>query len=572
LQAEAPLASLKAAKKQTRTLSSPQPVLRTRWRGTTHLLFDKKNMCGIWAFLSTLSISPERKEELQKVFNHIVHRGPNASRFNQYNNVICGFHRLAIVDPSMNGMGPFEYKDLVCLANAEIYNYEKIEEELRSKHNDKFNSFCDTEAILPLFDYLGRDIKALCNKLDGEYAFIIYDRTKNTLYYATDEISMRPLFIGITKDGVVLSSELIGVQGLATSVQRLGAGQYGVINNCSDPVKEAFQWTTFYNFVKPRQNITFEEAKTRIREIFIQNVKDKIHYGTRNDGFYLSGGLDSSLVAGVAAKLRAPRKLNTFTVGFSTEASDVIYARLVAKHIGSNHHEIIISEDDGIAHLEEIIKSLGSFDQTTVRASTPLYLATKWIKNKYPDIYIMYNGELADELQGGYLYFRNAPTPDAHRDESIRRLAAVHNYDGLRCDRVCAAHSIEARFPFFSKTLLDFVLSLPPEYLAPSTYNGTEKYLIRDAFKGLGYIPEEVLWRTKNALSDATSVKSSWKDKLKAHVESKVSDEEFATRESYKHVTPDTKEDFYYRKIFENTMQDMQTVFLTNGFLCGVAM
>jgi asparagine synthase (glutamine-hydrolysing) len=281
-------------------------------------------------------------------------------------------------------------------------------------------------------------------------------------------------------------------------------------------------------------------------------VKDKIHYGTRNDGFYLSGGLDSSLVAGVAAKLRAPRKLNTFTVGFSPEASDVIYARLVAQHIGSNHHEIIISEEDGFAHIEEIIKYLGTFDQTTVRASTPLFLATKWIKQKYPDIYIMYNGELADELQGGYLYFRNAPTAEAHREESIRRLAAVHNFDGLRCDRVCAAFSIEARFPFFSKSLLNFVLSLPPQYLSPSQFQGTEKYLIRDAFRGLGYIPEEVLWRTKNALSDATSVKSSWKDKLKTSIDEKVSEEEFSSqRKSYTHATPDTKEDFYYRKIFE---------------------
>jgi asparagine synthase (glutamine-hydrolysing) len=363
---------------------------------------------------------------------------------------------------------------------------------------------------------------------------------------------MRPLFVGVAPDGLVLSSELVAISGLATKVERMGSGQCGTIHNCSDPLKDGFNFTNFYSFLKPRLNITFEDAKTQIRQIFIQNVKDKIHYGTRNDGFYLSGGLDSSLVAGVAAKLRAPRKLNTFTVGFSPDASDVIYARLVAKHINSVHHEIIISEEDGLAHLEEIIKYLGTFDQTTVRASTPLYLATKWIKEKYPDIYIMYNGELADELQGGYLYFRNAPTCEAHREESIRRLAAVHNFDGLRCDRVCAAFSIEARFPFFSKTLLDFVLSLPPQYLAPSEFNGTEKYLIRDAFRDSGYIPEEVLWRTKNALSDATSVKSSWKDKLKAEIERRVSDEEFSTlRKSFTHAIPDTKEDYYYRKIFE---------------------
>jgi len=509
-------------------------------------------MCGIWAFLSSINLTPERKQELEKIFSAMFHRGPNASRFNTYNNNCLGFHRLAIVDPSMNGMGPFEYQDLVCLANAEIYNYVKLEEELKEKHNDKFNSYCDTEVILPLFDYLKRDIVELCKRLDGEFAFIIYERSKNCLYFATDEISMRPLFVGVAPDGVVLSSELSSITGLGTKVERIGSGQYGVIQNCSDPFSDALNFKYYYSFIRPRLDISFEDAKTRIREIFIQNVKDKIHYGTRNDGFYLSGGLDSSLVAGVAAKLRAPRKLNTFTVGFSPEASDVIYARLVAQHIGSNHHEIIISEEDGFDQLEEIIKYLGTFDQTTVRASTPLYLATKWIKKKYPDIYIMYNGELADELQGGYLYFRNAPNCEAHREESIRLLAAVHNFDGLRCDRVCASNSIEARFPFFSKTLLNFVLSLPPEYLAPSQFKGTEKYLIRDAFRDLGYIPEEVLWRTKNALSDATSVKSSWKDKLKTGIDKIISDEEFISqRAHFTHATPDTKEDYYYRKIFE---------------------
>jgi len=163
----------------------------------------------------------------------------------------------------------------------------------------------------------------------------------------------------------------------------------------------------------------------------------------------------------------------------------------------------------------------------------------------------MYNGELADELLGGYLYFRNAPSAAAHRQESIRRLMAVHNYDGLRCDRVCAWHSIEARFPFFSKTLLDFVMSCPPEYFNPKNNEGIEKKIMRDAFRETGYIPDSVLWRTKNALSDATSVKSSWKDKLKAHCDKNVSDQEFAKREKFTHSTPDTKEDYYYRKIFE---------------------
>eukprot|EP01124_Arcella_intermedia_P026789 TRINITY_DN511_c0_g1_i1.p1 TRINITY_DN511_c0_g1~~TRINITY_DN511_c0_g1_i1.p1 ORF type:complete len:551 (+),score=92.67 TRINITY_DN511_c0_g1_i1:59-1711(+) len=508
-------------------------------------------MCGIWAFISAANLSEARKKELEEIFSKLLHRGPNASRFNTYNDrVLCGFHRLAIVDTSMNGMGPFEYKDLVCLANGEIYNYEALEADLKKNHHDTFKSFCDTEVILPLFDYLGRDIEKLCQTLDGEYAITIYDRSKDVLYVGTDEISVRPVFVGVAEDGVVVSSELIAIQGISQNVIRLGAGEYLVIPNCKEPKS----WTVkkHFSFEKPLKDITYEQARQTMKELFWKNVKDKIHYGTRKDGFYLSGGLDSSLVAGVAAKLRAPTKLNTFTVGFSPEATDVIYARKVAEFIGSNHHEIIVSEDDGIAALEDIIKSLGTFDQTTIRASTPLYLATRWIKQNHPDIYIMYNGELADELQGGYLYFRNAPNPEAFRAEVQRRLAAVHMFDGLRCDRVCAAWSIEARFPFFSRDLLNFVLSTPIEHFNPKSFNGTEKHLIRDAFKGEGVIPDEVLWRTKNALSDATSVKSSWKDRLKKFVEDRVSDAEFATRASrWTHSVPDTKEDFYYRVIFD---------------------
>jgi len=286
---------------------------------------------------------------------------------------------------------------------------------------------------------------------------------------------------------------------------------------------------------------------------------DKLHYGPRDHGFFLSGGLDSSITASVAARLRHPRRIKTFTVGFSEDATDVIFARKVAAHINSEHHEIIVSQEDALKYLEEIIKALGTFDQTTIRASTPLFLATKWIKEKYPDLYIMYNGELADELLGGYLYFRSAPSAADHKAECIRRLQAVHNYDGLRCDRVCSWFGIEARFPFFSKTLLDFVMSLPPSYLNPSDHDGVEKFMFRDAFRDDGYLPNEVLWRTKNALSDATSVKSSWKDKLKEFTSREVSDEEFEARTKWTHVTPDTKEDVYYRKIFDKYYAQYET-------------
>jgi len=510
-------------------------------------------MCGIWIYLAKQPISAEKRALLMKAFEKINHRGPNANRVLTFEDrVLFGFTRLAIVDPSENGMGPFLYKETSCVANAEIYNYEALETELKANHQDTFKSFCDTEVILPMFDYLSKDMDKLCRRLDGEYAFVIYDKETRKLHFATDEISMRPMFVATTEEGdVVISSELSAIRDLKiTQVKRLGAGQWGEFN--IDSTNEVFNFRTFNTLERSQYlPLSYEDSAAKLRELFIQNIKDKLHMGTREDGFYLSGGLDSSLTAGVAARLRSPRKLNTFVVGFSTDATDVVFARRVAEHIGSNHHEIIVSEQDGLNAIADIVKLLGTFDQTTVRASTPLYLATKWIKQKYPDTYIMYNGELADELLGGYLYFRNAPSAAAHREESIRRLLAVHNYDGLRCDRVCASFSIEARFPFFSKTLLDFVMSSDPKYFNPSDNNGIEKKILRDAFKGLGYIPEEVLNRTKNALSDATSVKSSWKEKLKEMTEKSVSDEEFATREKWTHTTPDTKEDYYYRQLFE---------------------
>lgn len=511
-------------------------------------------MCGIWAFLARGPISPAKRAKLEAAFDRLQHRGPSASRLKEYHDgrVLLGFKRLAIVDPTMAGMAPFHYADMACVCNGEIYNYEILEVELREKHSDKFNSQCDTEVILPMFEYVNRDIVELCKRLDGEFAFVIYDKRDNCLWYATDEISMRPIYIGRTEEGeIVISSELIGLNDLCVEIVRVGASGYGRIS--LDNPKGALAYSEFYSFERSSfLNISFEDAKKRLREIFIQNVKDKIHYGTRDDGFFLSGGIDSSLVAGIAAKLRHPKKIKTFTVGFSEEATDVIYARKVAQYIGSEHHEIILSEKEAVDHLEEIIKVLGTFDQTTVRASTPLYLATKKIKQQYPEIYILYNGELADELQGGYLYFRNAPSALAHKAETIRRLKAVHNYDGLRCDRVCAAFGIEARFPFFSKALLDFVLALPPEFMNPATHKGVEKFMIREAFSGTDYIPDQVLWRTKNALSDATSVKSSWKELLKKETADRVSDEEFNQRNKrWLHSPPDTKEDFFYRRVFE---------------------
>jgi asparagine synthase (glutamine-hydrolysing) len=521
-------------------------------------------MCGIWMHIGA------NKPSISNTFNKLKHRGPNQSQTTSFEvsstanitnitNITFGFHRLAIVDTSDNGMQPFEYNDLICICNGEIYNWEEIEQELVANHHDTFKSRCDCEVIAPLFDYLCGDITTICNRLDGEFAFIIYNKATNLLYYATDELSTRPLFIGSDNvGGWYFSSELAGLNEECKSAFRVPAGGYGIMDlNDTNlmPSKQQWYWDD-NNMTAPSTTLTqpttfignYAFATAKLREIITRNVSAKLHAGERRDGFFLSGGIDSSIVCAIAASMR-DRPITTFTVGFSVDSPDIQAARTVAEHIGSDHHEYIVDYSAGINSLREIVTALGSYCQTTVRASTPMFLLLECIKREYPDIYVLCTGELADELFGSYLYFKRAPSPAAHREESISRLREVHMYDGLRCDRICNHFSVEARYPFFSSELIEFVMSLPPEFLDPSHNGGIEKKILRKAFSDL--LPYDILWRKKDAFSDATSVKSDWKEQLKAYADAEVSDAEFAKREDiYPHNTPKTREDMLYRNLF----------------------
>lgn len=523
-------------------------------------------MCGIFFYQSATQIRGKDVETINKRFKKTTHRGPNASQLKLYGtNVAMGFHRLAIVDPTDAGMQPFELGRYVCMVNGEIYNYKQIMNDLAAVGAlPELKSHSDCEVVLPLLMSIVGDvselslyhIRKLTSILDGEYAFIIHDTISGLTFFGVDELRVRPLFIGINKDSITLASEQKSLKrNSSTQIFPVPSGHIGVIrNDLSYELKPYFSLESRKDELP--QPWTYERATQRLREIFIENVKSKLN-PEREFGFLLSGGLDSSLVCGVAAMLLKPQRIRTFTVGFDKNASDVVAARLVAKHIDSIHIEFIFTYEDGINILRDVIYSNESWDQTTTRASVPMMLAVRAIKKQHPEMAVIYSGEMSDELFMGYYEWANAPSPRDARNHVIKRLQDITYFDGLRADRTVCSVGCELRLPFFSRTMINFVLSLPPEFLMPQHNNGIEKHMLRSAFSatyGPLLIPESILWRTKHAFSDATSVvgKTSWKEYLKTYAEQQITDSRFAVRDKLYHFsTPQTKEDMLYREIFD---------------------
>ena len=504
-------------------------------------------MCGIFFYMGE-TIDGKMKKILEKSFNKIRHRGPDVSKIKYYNsNVAIGFHRLSITDIK-NGMQPFEDGRYVCVVNGEIYNHKSFSSLTLKTHSD-------CEVVLPLFLQNGKNINKTIAMLDGEYAFIIYDTLEAKVWFGVDQLRIRPLFIGIDE----VENEVIGIY-LASEqksltkcdiVFPLPSGCYGTIDNINKlDLVRYFSLSS----ISINENIEMETASNQIRELLIDNVSKKLN-PDREYGFLLSGGLDSSLVCGIAARLMSPMRIHTFTVGFDVNASDVIAARKVAEFIDSIHTEYIFSFEDGIKILREVIYTTESWDQTTIRASSIMLLLVRAIKKDHPEMGVIFSAELADELFMGYLEWQNSPNLDEARKHSIKRLSDVTYFDGLRSDRIVSSVGMELRLPFFSKSILQYVLSLPTQLISPVTNDKIEKYLLRYAFANQNYIPDEILWRTKNAFSDATSIigKNSWKEYLKRYAENEITDSRFNSRKIlYPDNTPQTKEDFLYREIFSD--------------------
>ena len=487
------------------------------------------SMCSIMGYLGT-SIS---MEEFKKHFDETISRGPDMQKIVEIESGgIIGFERLSIMGLTKEGMQPFELNNNLLVCNGEIYCFRPIRERLSETYH--FMSTSDCEILLPLYEEKGVE---MFKELDAEFACIIYDAKKGSIVAARDPIGIRPLFYGYTEAGeIVFASEAKNLVGLVGKVMPFPPGHY----------------YTDGKFVCYRDMTEVKTVVDDDLEIICGNIHDKLVEGIRKRldadaplGFLLSGGLDSSLVCAVSAKiLKEPIK--TFAIGMSTDAIDLKYAKEVADFIGSNHQEIIITKEDVINALPDVVHLLGTFDITTIRASIGMYLVCKAI-HEQTDVRVLLTGEISDELFG-YKYTDFAPNAEEFQMEAAKRIRELYMYDVLRADRCISVNSLEARVPFGDLDFVQYVMSINPE--KKMNVYGKGKYLLRHAFEG-DYLPEDILMREKAAFSDA--VGHSMVDYLKAYAEEKYTDEEFEKLSAkYTHAKPFTKESLLYRELFES--------------------
>lgn len=485
-------------------------------------------MCSIIGYCG----KPMDMAAFQAAFARTISRGPDDSRILAAGQGLLGFHRLSIMGLHPEGMQPFTLNGSAVVCNGEIYGFEKFRKELSSGYS--FRSDSDCEILLPLYEKYGTGMFAM---LDAEFACILYDAKEKQFIAARDPIGIRPLYYGYDAEGtIVFASEPKNLVDLVSRIMPFPPGHY---------YKDG-------KFLCYSDIAAVEKYHDHDLETVCSNIRDKLIAGVRKRlvadakvGFLLSGGLDSSLVCAIAAR-ESSSPIKTFAIGMSEDAIDLKYARQAADYIGSNHTEVIISKEIVLDALETVVELLGTFDITTIRASIGMYLVCKYI-HENTDIRVLLTGEISDELFG-YKYTDFAPSAAAFQEEAQKRIRELHMYDVLRADRCISVNSLEARVPFGDLAFVKYVMAIDPERKR-NTY-GKGKYLLRHAFEGLGYLPEEILWREKAAFSDA--VGHSMVDYLKAFAEKCFTDEEFDAKcRAYDHARPFTKESLLYRELFE---------------------
>lgn len=470
-------------------------------------------------------------------FQRTKSRGPDDSRIIDTGKGLLGFHRLAIMGLHPEGMQPFEMDGSYVVCNGEIYGFEPIKAKLSEKYT--FKSGSDCEILLPLYFECGTEMFKM---LDAEFALILFDGRTEEFIAARDPIGIRPLYYGYADGGnICFASEPKNLVGICEKIMPFPPGHYYKNGKfvCYSDIAHA----------EAICNDDLETACKNIRDKLITGVKKRL-VSDAKVGFLLSGGLDSSLVCAIAAR-ESDEPIKTFAIGMSEDAIDLKYAKQVADYIGSEHTEVYMTPKEIISSLEKVIELLGTYDITTIRASMGMYLVCKAI-HEQTDIRVILTGEISDELFG-YKYTDFAPSALAFQEEAQKRVRELHMYDVLRADRCISVNSLEARVPFGDLDFAAYVMSLDPE-MKMNKY-GKGKYLLRHAFEGDGYLPDEILWREKAAFSDA--VGHSMVDYLKEYAEKKYTDTEFeALRKQYKYAQPFTKESLLYREIFEKYYPD----------------
>ena len=472
------------------------------------------------------------KETFTEYLLRTTSRGPDDQRVAETEFGLLGFGRLAIMGLTPEGMQPF-FRGADCVAcNGELYGFRPVKAELETE-GYTFESDSDCEIILPLYYKYGLD---MFRHLDAEFAMILYDSRKKLLIAARDPIGIRPLFYGYLEDGsIIFASEAKNLVGLCAHVFPFPPGHYykdGKFVRYAD-------LTTVTKY----SDDDLDTVTKTIREKLIAGVEKRLDADAPL-GFLLSGGLDSSLVCAISAKL-LKKPIRTFAIGMRADAIDLKYAREVAEYLHADHTEVIITPEDVIQALPEVVALLGTYDITTIRASIGMYLVCKAI-HEQTDLRVLLTGEISDELFG-YKYTDFAPSPAAFQEESAKRIRELHMYDVLRADRCISVNSLEARVPFGDLDFVQYVMSIDPA--KKCNVYGKGKYLLRHAFEG-DWLPHDILMREKAAFSDA--VGHSMVDDLKAYAEQKYTDEEFETlRRKYDFAQPFTKESLLYRELFE---------------------
>lgn len=526
-------------------------------------------MCGIVAIFNISQQTPELREQALSMSRRIRHRGPDWSGIYCGGSAILAHERLSIVDPESGGQPLFSPdKKLVLAVNGEIYNHTSIRRRFSSSYAYQTGSDC--EVIISLYqemrsnpdfdamvyhdeDKLHKQITQMLEQLSGIFAFALYDAGHDEFLIARDPIGVIPLYIGYTKDGkVMVASELKALEGQCDHYEPFLPGHYYYSKT---PGMRRYYHRSWMDYAEVADHSTdFGSAVDSLRVA----LKDAVRRQLMSDvpyGVLLSGGLDSSVISAIAQTYSAHRiedgsitqaywpRLHSFAVGLRG-APDLAKARLVADHIGTVHHEINYTIQEGLDAIRDVIYYIETYDVTTVRASTPMYLLARVIKSM--GIKMVLSGEGADEIFGGYLYFHKAPDARSFHEETVRKISKLYLYDCLRANKSLAAWGVEGRVPFLDKEFLDVAMNVNPK-LKMCPGQTMEKKLIREAFSDM--LPAEVAWRQKEQFSDGVGY--SWIDTLKKVTASAVSDEQMAhAAERFPINPPRNKEEYYYRTIF----------------------
>jgi len=502
-------------------------------------------MCGFVGVFDLKTDAEKLRPQVLEMSKKIRHRGPDWSGIFSNNKAILSHERLSIVDPESGGQ-PLYSKDkkLVLAVNGEIYNHRDIRKNTANKY--EYLTHSDCEVILALYREKGINF---LEDLNGIFAFALYDIEKNEYLIARDHMGIIPLYMGWDDKGsFYVASELKALEGVCTKFQEFLPGHYWSSKDGKLTKWYKRDWVD-YNAVKDNVS-SIEDLRNALEAAVHRQLMSDVPYGV-----LLSGGLDSSIISAVAKKYAAKRvesedkqtawypQLHSFAVGLK-ESPDLVAAKKVAEHLGTIHHEIYFTVQEGLDALTDVIYHLETYDVTTVRASTPMYLMARVIKSM--GIKMVLSGEGADELFGGYLYFHKAPNAQGFHEETVRKLFKLHLYDCLRANKSLAAWGVEGRVPFLDKEFMDVAMRLNPE--DKMSKNGKiEKWILRKAFED--YLPASVAWRQKEQFSDGVGY--SWIDSLKALVNEKVSDAEMALSATKFPINPPmSKEEYYYRSIF----------------------